>query len=62
MIWEHLGMLGNEEYRKAWESKKQVYEANGFSEKNGNLIVTMDALDGGIDCQEIQRKIDEYLG
>ena len=62
VIWEHLGMLGNEEYRKAWESKKQVYEANGFSEKNGNLIVTMDALDGGIDCQEIQRKIDEYLG
>ena len=62
VIWEHLGMLGDEEYRKAWEAKKQVYEANGFSEKNGNLIVTMDSLDGGIDCQEIQRKIDEYLG
>ena len=62
VIWEHLGMLGDEEYRKAWEAKKQVYEANGFSEKNGNLIVTMDSLDGGIDCQEIQRKINEYLG
>ena len=61
IIWEHLGMLGNEEYRKAWETKKQVYEAYGYSEKNGNLIVTMDSLDGGIDCQEIQRKIDEYL-
>ena len=61
VIWEHLGMLGNEEYRKSWESKKQVYEENGFSEENGNLIVTMDTLDGGIDCQEIQRKIDKYL-
>ena len=61
VIWEHLGMLGDENYRKAWEAKKQIYEANGFSEKNGKLIVTMDSLDGGIDTQEIQRKIDECL-
>ena len=43
--------------------KFQIYhnEANGFSEANGNLIVSMDSKDGGIDSQEIQNKIDEYL-
>lgn len=61
IIWEHLGMLGNEDYKRAWEEKKKIYAANGFTEENGNLIVTSDALDGGIDSQEIQRKIDEYL-
>lgn len=61
IIWEHLGMLGNAEYKAAWEEKRRIYEANGFSEDNGNLIVTMDSLDGGIDSQIIQQKIDDYL-
>ncbi len=61
IIWEHLGMLGNPEYRASWETKKKLYEANGYSEENGNLIVTMDGLDGSIDSQTIQDKIDEYL-
>lgn len=61
IIWEHLGMMGKADYRESWETKKKVYEANGFTERNGNLIVTMDSLDGGIDSQIIQSKIDEYL-
>ena len=61
IIWEHLGMLGNAEYKAAWEEKKKIYEANGFSEANGNLIVTEDGLNGSIDSQVIQEKIDEYL-
>lgn len=61
IIWEHLGMMGKDDYREAWEAKKKIYAANGFSEENGNLIVTMDSLDGGIDSQDIQSKIDEYL-
>ncbi len=61
IIWEHLGMLGNEDYKRSWEEKKKIYAANGFTEENGNLIVTSDSLDGGIDSQEIQRKIEEYL-
>lgn len=61
IIWEHLGMLGNADYRAAWEDKKRIYEANGFTEENGNLIVTMDSLDGGIDSVVIQQKIDDYL-
>lgn len=61
IIWEHLGMLGNPEYKAAWEEKKRIYEANGFTEENGNLIVTMDSLDGGIDSTVIQQKIEEHL-
>ena len=61
IIWEHLGMLGNEEYRKAWEEKKKLYATFGFTEENGNLIVTSDSLDGGIDSQVIQEKIEEFL-
>jgi hypothetical protein len=61
IIWEHLGMLGNAEYKAAWEEKRRIYAANGFTEENGNLIVTMDSLDGGIDSMVIQQKIDDYL-
>ena len=61
IIWEHLGMLGNAEYKAAWEDKKRIYEAYGFTEGNGNLIVTMDSPDGGIDSTVIQQKIDDYL-
>lgn len=61
IIWEHLGMLGNAYYKAAWEDKKRIYEANGFTEENGNLIITMDSIDGGIDSEIIQKKIDDYL-
>lgn len=61
IIWEHLGMMGKSSYKSSWEAKKKLYEENGFSEENGNLIITMDSLDGAIDSEEIQRKIDEYL-
>ena len=61
IIWEHLGMLGNSDYKKAWEEKKKLYAANGFTEENGNLIITMDNLNGGIDSNIIQEKINTYL-
>ncbi len=61
IIWEHCGMLTNPVYRERWEAKKKLYEINGFSEENGNLIVTEDLPNGGIDTKVIQDKIDEYL-
>ncbi len=61
IIWEHCGMLTNPLYRQRWEAKKRMYELNGFSEENGNLIVTEDLPNGGIDAQVIQEKIDTYL-
>lgn len=61
IIWEHCGMMTDPIYRERWEAKKKLYELNGYSEKNGNLIVTEDLPNGGIDTQVIQDKIDEYL-
>lgn len=61
IIWEHLGMLGDSGYRRSWDAKKKLYEEFGFSEDNGNLIVTQDSLNGAIDSQEIQAKIEKYL-
>ena len=61
IIWEHCGMMTDPVYRKHWENKKKLYELNGYSEENGNLIVTEDLPNGGIDTQVIQEKIDEYL-
>lgn len=61
IIWEHCGMMTDPVYRQRWENKKNLYELNGYSEENGNLIVTEDLPNGGIDTQMIQEKIDEYL-
>ena len=49
-------MLSNPEYSDYWEAKNKIYEANGFSEANGNLIVTVDYEDGSVDSQIIQEK------
>ena len=61
IIWEHCGMMADPVYRERWENKKRLYELNGYSEENGNLVVTEDLPNGGIDTQVIQEKIDEYL-
>lgn len=58
--WEHCGMLGAEQYRKRWETKKKLYAANGFkifSESNpqGRLIITEDSPESGLDAQAIDR-------
>lgn len=50
---------------RQWTDKEDLentmYELNGYSEENGNLIVTEDLPNGGIDTQMIQEKIDEYF-
>jgi hypothetical protein len=42
-------MLTNVDYYIRWQSKKADYASNGISEENGNLIVTIDSDDNGID-------------
>ena len=32
VLWEHLGMLDREDYKKGWEKKKAWYAANGYIE------------------------------
>jgi hypothetical protein len=51
--WEHLGMLSDFEYRKKWEVKKADYALHGISKEKGNLIVTVDEANGGINSSII---------
>ncbi len=61
-IWEHLGMLSNPQYARAWERKKSWYADSGVKEVDGEvatLIVTRDDERGGIDSSEVQAKVNE---
>ena len=58
---EHLGILGDESYKRRWEKKKAEYESDGISEDQGNLITTWDELDGSIDSQLIEDRIKECI-
>ena len=51
IIWEHLGMIGREDYRIGWEWKKDWYARNGFT-LHENLFTTRDDDMGGLDAQE----------
>lgn len=70
LYWEHLGMLGKEDYDRKWERKRQGYEKNGYK------IVTEEELKdvrpqkcvlitkerkGAIDSTEIQKVIDDIM-
>ncbi len=60
-IWEHLGMLSNPQYARAWERKKAWYAASGVEEGGGGkatLIVTTDDDRGGIDSAGVQSKVE----
>ncbi|BAP36424.1 hypothetical protein AS4_14840 [Acinetobacter guillouiae] len=58
---EHLGMLGDEKYKKHWEEKRTNYESKGISEISGTLIVTKDGLDGSLDATLIESKIKAWM-
>lgn len=59
VLWEHLGMLHDEQYRERWNAKLTWYEANGFSQ-GINLFITRDEDDGSLDSQRI-RKTAEFI-
>ncbi|RAK15236.1 ATP-dependent exoDNAse (exonuclease V) alpha subunit [Anoxybacillus vitaminiphilus] len=61
--WEHCGMLSNLEYRKRWEAKLEWYRSHNILpiEEGGNLIVTMEAENGGIDSKKIQQLISSLF-
>ena len=63
LLWEHLGMLDREDYRRGWEWKKGWYESNGF--KAGKTLFTSEEGErGAIDTEalkELARKIKDLL-
>ena len=52
IIWEHLGMLSRDDYRRGWEWKKDWYEKNGFK-VGENLFSTQENAEGSLDSREI---------
>jgi ATP-dependent exoDNAse (exonuclease V) alpha subunit len=61
IIWEHLGMLDKESYRRSWEWKLNWYEQNGYR-LGENLFTTQDDQSGGLDQTEITRVAREIDG
>jgi ATP-dependent exoDNAse (exonuclease V) alpha subunit len=61
IIWEHLGMLNKESYRKSWEWKLDWYDKNGFK-PGGNLFTTEDDASGGLDQEQLTQVAKEIEG
>jgi AAA domain/UvrD-like helicase C-terminal domain len=53
IVWEHLGMLNRDDYRRGWEWKLAWYENNGYR-VGENLFTTQDDERGGLDSGPIQ--------
>jgi hypothetical protein len=53
IVWEHLGMLARDNYRRAWDWKKDWYEKNGF-ELGRDLFTTQEDAKGSLDSHEIK--------
>jgi hypothetical protein len=60
VIWEHLGMLGREDYRRGWEWKRSWYESNGYT-PGDNLFTTQDDKRGGLDSESVKRTAEQVL-
>ncbi len=52
IIWEHLGMLDREDYRRGWEWKKQWYAKNGFVEGK-TLFSSQEDPETGLDSTQL---------
>jgi len=59
IVWEHLGMMSREDYRKGWERRKKDYEQAGFV-VDVNLFTSEDDERGGLDSKPI-KKIAEQI-
>lgn len=68
LYWEHCGMLGDPDYRRRWERKREWYRSQGILPVAENpsatraLVVTEDDERGGIDSHEITQLIDTLFG
>lgn len=58
ILWEHLGMLNREDYRRGWEWKREWYRKNGFVEGE-TLFTSQDDERGGLDSTELGRVIEQ---
>ncbi len=50
VVWEHLGMMGREDYRRGWEWKRGWYLRNGLLEGE-TLFTSQEDENGGLDSE-----------
>jgi hypothetical protein len=50
ILWEHLGMLTRDDYRRAWNWKREWYKQNGY-EEGKNLFTTSET--DGLDMKDV---------
>ena len=68
IYWEHLGLIGDAEYRKRWERKlawyrkQKILQPEEPGERMATLLVTQDDPKGGIDSAAISALINRHLG
>jgi hypothetical protein len=60
-------LMADEQYRRRWQRKKELYAANGYEERSadnpaGRLVVTEDGKDKGLDSQVIAAIVRELIG
>lgn len=60
IIWEHLGLLSNEEYCSRTAKKLNIYQLNGYT-LGENLILTMDDNRGNFSSGTINRIIKQQI-
>lgn len=60
IYWEHVGMLGDEDYRAEFADRVSQYIKGGFV-PCVDVIFTFDTWDGNIDSAMIEAIIDEYM-
>jgi ATP-dependent exoDNAse (exonuclease V) alpha subunit len=53
VLWEHLGMMNREDYRRGWEWKRNWYHMNGFVDGE-TLFITEDDSRGGLNSEELR--------
>jgi ATP-dependent exoDNAse (exonuclease V) alpha subunit len=58
IIWEHLGMMSREDYRRGWEWKKDWYAKNGFG-LGKNLFTSEDDEKGALDSSKLVDIIEQ---
>lgn len=60
IIWEHLGMMGKEEYANKNVKKLESYAANGYHQGD-NLIMTMETQNVPISSVMVENIVKRYL-
>ena len=59
VLWEHLGMLDDESYKRSWNKKELWYAMNGLD--LANLYVSRESNANGIDSHEVAAVADAIL-